>query len=78
MITTYISYDNPQIVIQVIPPISSFYTINVLENYITTSSAMLGSGVNISSVMIQKEKYMVRLEDNTIFLAYKDGDIKIY
>jgi hypothetical protein len=77
MITTYISYNNPQIVIQVIPG-GPFYTINVLENYITTSSAMLGSGVNISSVMIQKEKYMVRLEGDTIFLAYKDGDIKIY
>jgi hypothetical protein len=77
MTTTYLSYDNPQIVIQVYNGVP-FYTINVLENYITTSSAMLGSGVNISSVMIQKEKYMVRLEGDTIFLAYKEGDIKIY
>jgi hypothetical protein len=57
---------------------SSFYNISVLEDGKTTSTAMLGNGILVSQVTIEKEKYWVRLEGTTVLLDYKEQIIEIY
>jgi hypothetical protein len=57
---------------------SSFYNISVLEDGKTTSTAMLGNGILVSQVTIEKEKYWVRLEGTKVLLDYKEQIIEIY
>jgi hypothetical protein len=78
MTTTYLKTD-PNIQTLVIDSISGIYNINIQENFLTTSTAMLGNGILISTVTIEKVKYAVKLVGKEIFLLdYEGKDIKIY
>ena len=78
MVTTYLKSD-PSIQSLVVDSISGIYTINIQENFLTTSTAMLGNGILISTVTIEKAKYTVKLVGKEIFLLdYEGKDVKIY
>jgi hypothetical protein len=78
MTTTYLKSD-PNIQTLVIDSISGIYNINVQENFITTSTTMLGNGIPISTVTIEKVKYTVKQEGKEIFLLdYEGKNVKIY
>jgi hypothetical protein len=78
MITTYLKSD-PSIQSLVVDSISGIYTINIQEKLVTTSTAMLGNGILISTVTIEKVKYIVKLVGKEIFLLdYEGKDVKIY
>jgi hypothetical protein len=78
MVTTYLKSD-PSIQSLVVDSISGIYTINIQEKLVTTSTAMLGNGILISTVTIEKVKYTVKLVGKEIFLLdYEGKDVKIY
>jgi len=78
MVTTYLKSD-PSIQSLVVDSISGIYTINIQEKLVTTSTAMLGNGILISTVTIEKVKYTVKLVGKEILLLdYEGKDVKIY
>ena len=74
MIITYLT---PSIWLQTFKN-GEMYTISVQEHGATTYITYLGNGIIQSSVKIEGEKYIVRLEGTKAFIDYKEEDIQIY
>ena len=57
---------------------SGFYNISVMEKGLTTSTAMLGKGIDYATIKIEKVSYPLKLDRDKVILTYIDGDIEIY